>query len=154
MAPGIPVSDTSSDEQTLTQHRRDCLELLDQCHSCPTILQDIETLDLAQLCDPMHIDRENHWGMHKYDGLNTASYSAVLRWLRVSPIQPLDEVALIFCDLPQRFPDPPRQAIAFWVKQLAVIQACKYREEESESEDSSDEGTDAFTDAGSDDESV
>jgi hypothetical protein len=153
MATEFPVSNTSSDEWTLTQPFRDWLMLLDRCHSCPIILQDIETLDLAQMCDPMHINHD-HLRMHRYGHLGMANLSPVLHWLRVSSIQPLDKVALIFWDLPQRFPHPPLQAIAFWENQLAVIQACKYREEESESEDSSDDRTDAFTDAGSDEESV
>ena len=89
------------------------------------ILQDIETLDLAQLCDPIQINHD-HRGMHEWDMLSHAKLSVVIRWLRVSSIQPLDEVALIFWDLLQRFPDPPLQVIAFWEKQLAVIQACEY----------------------------
>jgi hypothetical protein len=126
MAPGSPVSDTSSDEQTLTRHSRDWLELLDECRSCPMILQEVETLNLAQLCDPMHINHEDHWEMHGYPDLSMGIYLAVLRWLRVSSIQPLNNVALIFWDLPQRFLELPLQTIAFWEKQLEVFQACEH----------------------------
>ena len=148
MAPGAPVSNDALTEETLTQHCRDWLTLLDRCHSCPMILQEVETLDLAQMCDPMHIDHEDHKRMHEYEYLSMTSFSAVLRWLRVSSIQPLDEVTLIFWDLPQRFPDPPLQTIAFWEKQVAVFRPCEYSDEDS------DEWADADTEAGSDERTV
>jgi hypothetical protein len=77
------VPRTTSSDSTFRQS----LKLLDQCHSCPTILQGIETLDLAQICDPMYIDEE-HWEIHEL-AFHTADLSAVLRWLRVSFIEQL-----------------------------------------------------------------
>jgi hypothetical protein len=144
MASFKSVSDTPLEPTAQLEPDRNWLTLLDRCHACPTILRDIGTLDLAQLCDPMHIDHDQHWQMHEYQ-LRPEVLAPVLRWLRVSSIQPLDEAAFIFPDLPQRFPDPPLQAISLWEKQIALIEQCSFRwpSDESYSNDgmySSDKG--------------
>jgi hypothetical protein len=90
-----PVSNTLFQEQIQLTIDSDWLELLNQCHTCSMILQDIETLDLALLCDPMHVNDEDHWEMHRY-GLSPVNLSAVLRWLRVSFIHQLNESRSIF----------------------------------------------------------
>ncbi|KAJ7840242.1 hypothetical protein B0H13DRAFT_1910789 [Mycena leptocephala] len=84
---------------------------------CPRILAEIETLDLAQLCDPMHIDHEDHW-----DTLRRADSPAVLRWLR-------------------RFPNPPLQAIEFWEEQIACIEQCSFPRPSDESDPDDDTST-------------
>ncbi|KAJ7450101.1 hypothetical protein FB451DRAFT_1186876 [Mycena latifolia] len=81
------------------------LDLLENCRSSPRILHVLESLDLAQVCDPRHINPANHWSLHYGNpGLRNLRY--ILEWL-------------------QKFPDPPLQAIAFWEKQIAVIQQCE-----------------------------
>ncbi|KAJ7478109.1 hypothetical protein FB451DRAFT_181733 [Mycena latifolia] len=83
------------------------LDLLENCRSSPRILHVLESLDLAQVCDPRHINPVNHWSLHYGNpGLRNLRY--ILEWL-------------------QRFPDPPQQAIAFWENQIAVIEQCQYR---------------------------
>ncbi|KAJ7478136.1 hypothetical protein FB451DRAFT_181978 [Mycena latifolia] len=83
----------------------DWLNLLEKCRSSPRILHELESLDIAQICDPRHTNPADHWRLHisVTEGLHY-----ILSWL-------------------QRFPDRPLQAIAFWEKQKTTIQQCQYR---------------------------
>ncbi|KAJ7473222.1 hypothetical protein FB451DRAFT_1248779 [Mycena latifolia] len=96
------------------QHVRNCLMegwiafwtgwlgLLEKCRPSPRILHELESLDVAQVCDLRHINPADHWKLHI--GLGELHY--ILKWL-------------------QRFPDPPLQAITFWEKQNTTIQGCR-----------------------------
>ncbi|KAJ7478095.1 hypothetical protein FB451DRAFT_181681 [Mycena latifolia] len=86
--------------------RRGWLNLLEKCRSSPRILHELESLDVAQVCDPRHIHPVTHYKLHEWPVLQLDSLHFVLDWL-------------------QRFPDPPLQAIAFWEKQKTIIQRCK-----------------------------
>ncbi|KAJ7478130.1 hypothetical protein FB451DRAFT_181933 [Mycena latifolia] len=82
------------------------LNLLEKCRPSPRILHALESLDVAQIRDPRHINPANHWELHnRFNGLGVLRYY-ILPWL-------------------QRFPDPPLQAMAFWEKQIAVRQQCE-----------------------------
>ncbi|KAJ6578716.1 hypothetical protein DFH09DRAFT_1148168 [Mycena vulgaris] len=75
------------------------LECLDECTSSPRILRELETLDVAQMCD--WVTQERHeFHIRVFGGEDPVP--DVLAWLR-------------------RFPDPPLQVIAFWEKQIADI---------------------------------
>ncbi|KAJ7117015.1 hypothetical protein C8R44DRAFT_791830, partial [Mycena epipterygia] len=70
----------------------------------PRIVLELETLDLAGLCDQMAEDPKSHQDAHRYSILCPDIYR-VLEWLR-------------------DFPDPPLRAIAIWEKQIEAIERC------------------------------
>ncbi|KAJ7478103.1 hypothetical protein FB451DRAFT_181713 [Mycena latifolia] len=99
------------------QHAKNCLlegypwlrmgylDLLDKCRPSPRILHELESLNIAQICDPRHIHPATHYRFH-HGYYSLARVHFVLEWLR-------------------RFPDPLLQAIAFWEKQDTILQQCK-----------------------------
>ncbi|KAJ7478111.1 hypothetical protein FB451DRAFT_181775 [Mycena latifolia] len=84
------------------------LDLLEKCQPSPRILHALESLDIAQICDPRHINPADHYRLHAGIFSPPRDLHYILEWL-------------------QKFPDPPLQAIAFWEKQKTIIQQCQYR---------------------------
>ncbi|KAJ7473197.1 hypothetical protein FB451DRAFT_290065 [Mycena latifolia] len=82
------------------------LYLLENCQPSPKILHELESLDLAQLCDPTDINPATHYQLHDKEDSPLGDLHYILDWL-------------------WRFPDPPQQAIAFWEKQNTVIERCR-----------------------------
>ncbi|KAJ7116988.1 hypothetical protein C8R44DRAFT_983315 [Mycena epipterygia] len=92
---------------------------IDKWPRSPRIALELETLDLAGLCEQMAIDPEPHKLAHHYGILNPNLYR-VLDWLR-------------------DFPDPPLRAIAIWEQQIEAIKRCPLSielESDSHSEES------------------
>ncbi|KAJ7494850.1 hypothetical protein B0H11DRAFT_2276979 [Mycena galericulata] len=84
------------------------LQLLAECKPNPTILHELETLHLSQICNTqMAMDRDAHEDFHR-DVLYRDVLDGVVAWL-------------------QKFREPPVGAIEFWEKQITDIRACAER---------------------------
>ncbi|KAJ7264174.1 hypothetical protein C8J57DRAFT_1331989 [Mycena rebaudengoi] len=79
--------------------RKTWLNLLNDCRPSSKISHELESFDLAQICDPRNINPIDHHRAHA----EIFSYS-----------RPDDT----------GFPDPPLQAIAFWERQKVMIDQC------------------------------
>ncbi|KAJ7450118.1 hypothetical protein FB451DRAFT_723346 [Mycena latifolia] len=61
----------------------DWLNLLEKCRSSPRILHGLESLNMAQVCDPRHINPAKHWQLHdRFSRLGDLHY--ILPWLQVN----------------------------------------------------------------------
>ncbi|KAJ7020320.1 hypothetical protein C8F04DRAFT_302464 [Mycena alexandri] len=74
------------------------------CHPSSKILNELATLDVAQLCDRMSVDQYAHTVLHQ-QCFDASCLGVVLDWF-------------------QTFPEPPLDVLEYWEMQIATLQQC------------------------------
>jgi hypothetical protein len=96
--------------------------IISECEPFDPLLQELENLHVAQLCDGLRSDPEYHSACHE-DFLHPIYFERIVDWLQACRAFLHNYLWHLF--FLQSFPSPPLRVIEFWEQQLAAVEACQ-----------------------------